>query len=79
MHPLAPDLSQLTDDDLQKKMNDLTRRFMQATKFGPSSIISQIGMLLEDYQTEIRRRQEKLMEEMLKSSDKRFNDIIDIS
>jgi hypothetical protein len=70
MHPLAPDLSQLSDDELQKKM-------IQAYTFGNTDLAVQLQMLLEDYTMEVQRRQAKMMEELMAKSDK-FKGIIDI-
>jgi len=82
MHPLAPDLSTVSDEELAKKFNDLNRRLGQAYRSGPGQIIPQIQMLMQDYQTEIGRRQQKLMKEMEERADKNgkgFKGIIDIS
>lgn len=78
MHPLCPDLTKFNDDQLQEKVVDLQKRFMQASRFGPAAAMTQIQMMLEDYQFELQRRQEKLMEEMMKNN-KKFTDIINIS
>jgi hypothetical protein len=82
MHPLAPDLSTVSDDELAKKYNDLNKRLGQAYRSGPSQIIPQIQMLMQDYQHELSRRQDKLMKEMEARADKNgkgFKGIIDIS
>jgi len=78
MHPLCPDLSKLTDDQLQEKIVNLQKRFMQAMHYGPAAAMTQIQMMLEDYQFELNRRQEKIMEELMKNN-KKFTDIINIS
>jgi hypothetical protein len=82
MHPLAPDLSQLSEDELHKKFNDLQGRFTQAYRFGPVSVIPQLQMLMADYQEEIARRQAKMMQDMEERANrdgKGFKNIIDIS
>jgi len=81
MHPLGSDLTKLSDDELHKKMGELQKRYMQAYRFGPHSIIPQIQMVMEDYQNEIQTRNRRQMEELLKRSDtdgKGFKGIIDI-
>jgi hypothetical protein len=81
MHPLSPDLSGLSDDELHKKFGDLQKRFMQAYRIGPASIIPQLQMVMEDYQAEISRRNQKYMEDLQKKTDKDgkgFKGIIDI-
>jgi hypothetical protein len=82
MHPLAPDLSTVSDDELAKKYNDLNKRLGQAYRSGPSQTIPQIQMLMQDYQQELGNRQQKLMKEMEARADKNgkgFKGIIDIS
>ena len=78
MHPLGPDLTGLTDEELHKKFGELQKRFNQAYRFGPFAIIPQIQMLMQDYQYEIQVRNQRQMEEMNKNS-KGPKGIIDIS
>ena len=77
MHPLTNDLSQLSDTELHKKHHDLVSRLTQAYRIGPSGIISQLQMILEDYKMEIQRRNQKIMDDMAKKG-KDLSDIIDI-
>jgi len=82
MHPLAPDLSKLTDEEVANKFNELSKRLGQAYRSGPSQVIPQIQMLMQDYQAELSRRQEKLMKDMEERASKNgkgFKGIIDIS
>lgn len=80
MHPLSPDLTQLSDVDLHKKHGELVKRLTQAYRVGPHGAIGQLQMLLDDYNIEIRRRNDKAMDELLKKSqDKGMNNIIDIN
>jgi hypothetical protein len=79
MHPLGPDLTGLTDDELHKKYGELQKRFGQAYRFGPQSIIPQLQMLMQDYQSEISMRNQKQMEELSKNTGKGPKGIIDIS
>lgn len=81
MHPLGNDLSKLSEDELNKKFGELSKRFNQAYRFGPQQIIPQLQMLMQDYQEEMRRRQAKAMQEMTEKMDKDKNGnkgIIDI-
>lgn len=70
MHPLAPNLRNLTDDDLHKKLNELNKRFTQAYRTGPFDIIPQLQMLIEDYNSEVGRRNAVRMQEMAEKLDK---------
>lgn len=82
MHPLAPDLTALTDEEVHKKYGELSKRYSQAYRSGPQSILPQIQLLMQDYQAEINRRQQKLiadMEARANKDGKGFKSIIDIS
>lgn len=77
MHPLVPDLSTLSTEELHKKYNELTQKLNQAYRFGPSSAIPQMQMILENYRYEMDVRNRKIMDEMEAKNDK-FKGIIDI-
>jgi energy-converting hydrogenase A subunit M len=77
MHPLVPDLSNLSTEDLHKKYNELTKKLNQAYRFGPSSAIPQMQMIIENYRYEMDVRNRKIIEEMEAKNDK-FKGIIDI-
>ena len=82
MHPLAPDISKLSAEELSQKYNDLNKRLNQAWRYGPTAVIPQIQMMLEHYQTEIGERNRKQLEEMnrkAEESGKGYKGIIDIS
>ena len=70
MHPLSPNLRDLSDDDLNKKLADLNKRFMQAYRIGPFQIIPQLQMLIQDYNEEISRRNAVKMQELQEKLDK---------
>ena len=78
MHPLGPDLTGLSDDELHNKYSELQKRFGQAYRFGPQGIIPQLQMLMQDYQMEISLRNQKQLEELNKNG-KGPKGIIDIS
>jgi hypothetical protein len=77
MHPLTPDLSNLSLDELNKKYGDLLSRMSQAYRWGNSDMIYQLQMIMEDYRNEIDLRNRRQLEEMEKKS-KNFKNIIDI-
>ena len=77
MHPLVSDLSDLSNEELQKKYDDLIKKYNQAFRFGPTSVIPQMQMILENYQAELNNRHRKTLEDMEKKGDK-FKGIIDI-
>jgi hypothetical protein len=77
MHPLIPDLTDVSTEELHKKYNELLQKLNQAYRFGPSGIIPQMQMIIENYRHEMDVRNRKLMEEMEAKNDK-FKGIIDI-
>lgn len=82
MHPFSPDFSTMNDDELNKKFGELQKRYMQCWKFGPMDLLPQLQMLMDDYQSEIQRRNAKIMEEMQRKAEakgKGFGGVIDIS
>lgn len=75
MHPLAPDLSTLTDEELHTKHAELTNRLMFAYRMGHTSMVGQMQLLLDDYAMEVAKRNQKLLD----SAGKKFNDKINIT
>ena len=77
MHPLVGNLSELSNEELHKKYNDLMAKYNQAYRFGPTSVIPQMQMILENYKQEMETRNRKTLEEIESKNDK-FKGIIDI-
>lgn len=76
-HPLAPDLSKLTIEELNQKHGDLLKRVSMAYRWGNADMVAQLQMLLQDYTNEIQVRNAKALEDLEKNS-KTFKNIIDI-
>jgi hypothetical protein len=70
MHPLTPDLSGLSDDELHKKRAELSNRMMFAYRMGHGDMIGQIQLVMGDYN-------QKMLDDLEKNS-KTFKDKIDI-
>jgi hypothetical protein len=77
MHPLAPNLSELTMEELTGKYNELVKKTLQAQRMGSGALINQLAMLLEDYKSEISQRQQQILADANKNAS--FKNIIDIS
>lgn len=77
MHPLAPNLSDLTMDELMKKYNELCSKFQLASRVGSGGVVYQMQLLIETYRAEIARRHQQMLDEASKKSPN-FKDIIDI-
>ena len=78
MHPLAPDLSKLADDELQQKRGELQNRLMMSYRMGNADLVMQLQLLLGDYDMELQSRNQRMMDQMSKAS-KNFGNIINIS
>jgi hypothetical protein len=76
-HPLAPDLSGLTIEELNQKHGDLLKRVSAAYRWGNADMVAQLQMLIQDYTNEIQTRNAKALAELEKNS-KTFKNIIDI-
>jgi hypothetical protein len=80
-HPLVPDLSGLSMEELSKKHSEIMNRLNQAYRFGPSGAVQQLHLLQQSYTEELQRRQARQMEEMqeqMRKNNPNFKDIIDI-
>jgi uncharacterized transporter YbjL len=77
MHPLVGNLEELSNEELHKKYNELMQKYNQAYRFGPTSIIPQMQMILENYRYEMDKRNRKTLEEM-EAKNNKFKGIIDI-
>lgn len=77
MHPLNPDITSLSDQELQQKCSELLTKMNQAYSMGNSMLVSQIQMFYEDYNSELMRRQQKSYEELMERG-KKFKNIIDV-
>lgn len=78
MHPLAPDLTKLTNEELHSKRAELQNRFIFAYRSGNGALVGQLQLLIDDYALEIERRNRKMLEDAAKSG-KDFSDKIDIT
>ena len=76
-HPLLPDLSTMSQDELMTKYNELNTRWIQASRSGSGSVLSQMSMIMESYRSEISRRHAKMLEDASQRNPG-FKNIIDI-
>ena len=67
MHPLAPDLTKLTDDELYTKRAELQNRLGYAYRIGNAEMVNQINLLIQDYMLESERSNRKMLEDAQKS------------
>jgi hypothetical protein len=55
-HPLIPNLDDLTMDQLQERIAELTRKVGMAHRMGNAQLRHQVQMALDTYQTKYRER-----------------------
>jgi ribosomal protein L29 len=77
MHPLQADITTLSDNDLEDKIRELTKKYFTTLRVSPS-VSTQILMLLEDYKQEQQNREMKRLEANKGDLDKDFDDLINI-
>jgi len=76
MHPLVSNLDTLKDNELENKINDLTRKYFQTSNPG---VQSQISAVLETYKEEMSKRRRIEYEKMMSTRDKGLDKLINIS
>mgnify|MGYP003624296547 FL=1 len=78
MHPLGQDTSAMTDTEIQVKVLELGKKLSASYRIGNPELTRQVQLLYNDYLEEQQTRDRKKMEELLKSNDNDFGDIINI-
>ena len=77
MHPLLDELSELSNEEVQKKHSDLMQKLNQAYGMGNRMLINQLNMVMESYQDELNKRNKKMFDDLAGKDDK-WKDLIDI-
>ena len=67
MHPLTPDLTKLTDEELHTKRAELNNRLSYAYRIGNGDMIGQLQLLLQDYAFEVEQRNRKMLDDAQKN------------
>lgn len=78
-HPLITDADKLSIDELQSRINDLSRKLSMAHRMQNASLRHQIQMALETYQTQLQKKQQELLSKNSGNTDSHYTDRIDIS
>jgi hypothetical protein len=74
--PLAGNLSEIKDGDLENKIFDLSKKYFQTPNM---DVRNQIGMLLETYKEELSKRRRESLEKMMSNRDKKLDNLINVS
>jgi len=78
VHPLAPDLTKLSDDELHTKRAELQNRMTFAYRMGHGDMVGQLQLLVMDYDMEIQARNQRMLDNLQKTN-KNFGNVINIS
>jgi hypothetical protein len=74
-HPLLPNMSEITDSDVESKISELNKKYVLAARFGNGGLCSQLLIILEQYRDEQQRR---LLEKTKKSLQNQNTDLGDL-
>lgn len=77
MHPLIGDLTGLTDIQLTEKIIDINKRLSVASRYMSYEVAMQLRMIMENYQHEQMRRNDKMMKDLVEKNPN-FKNIINI-
>jgi len=77
-HPLLEDASKLKDQDLDNKIQDLSRKYFIAARMGQGGAAHQLVMALEAYRSEQQRRQYQALQKVGKKQDRGLDDLINV-
>jgi hypothetical protein len=77
-NPLIDNLHKLKDDDIELKIQDLTKKYHIAAKCGQGQLCSQISSILNMLNDELKTRYRKRMEDLEKNKDKNLDGLINI-
>jgi len=77
MHPLSPNLHEMSDADLNEKIKSLNTKLIQAYRSSPG-VVNQIRMMLDDFTEERMRRDKEQLKKLLDQSKDKGNDWDDI-
>jgi len=78
-NPLLEDASKLKDQDLEKKILDLTHKYHTAMRLGQGGLANQIVVALEQYRYEYQVRQQASMKRIdEKQKEQGLDDLINV-
>lgn len=58
-HPLQPDLKELKDQELESKVEEITKKYYAACRLGNAQLLTQLSTFLTIYKDELSERYRK--------------------
>jgi len=78
-NPLAENVENLKDEELQQRITDLNKKYVTASRFPDQSLLLQVQQMLTMYTQEQQRRYRKQMEQQKKKeTDQDLGDLINV-
>ena len=68
-NPLSPDLSEMSLDELTKRVSDLHKRLAHARQFQRQEVITQTGLMLEEATYELAKRSRDMYKQKTEPED----------
>ena len=78
-HPLLDDPRKIRDQDLDDKIQELTKKYFVAARMGQGGVCGQILAALEMYKSEAERRRLESMKSIMKKQNKDLDDLINVN
>jgi flagellin-specific chaperone FliS len=75
MHPLSDNLSTLKDNELENKIQELTRKYFMTSNY---EVQRQITMLLDLHKQELAQRQSKMWQNQFEKRNKDLDKLINV-
>jgi len=76
MHPLAGDMTQFKDSELEEKISSLTNKYFMTYNI---DVRKQMSMLLETYKSELSKRRAEALEKLMQKSEKNLDKLVRVS
>jgi len=67
-HPLINNIDHLTLEELQTRINELTKKLMYAQRSGNANLRMQVQMALDTFNNKYREKQQAIYDEKMKKS-----------
>jgi hypothetical protein len=77
-HPLVNDPRKIKDQELEDKIQELSRKYHYAAKMGQGGLCSQILTTLDMYKSELQRRQMESIKNLVSKQNKDLDDLINV-
>jgi hypothetical protein len=77
-NPLLENPAKMKNEDLEKRISDLTKKYFIAANFGHGNICGQIAATIEFYKEEQRKRFSESNQKIIKNQNQNLEDYINI-